>query len=195
MNTAAFLSYIFIAAFSPGPNNIMSMTNSAKLGFRKAFPYCIGAFFGVLGITALCAVFTSLLYQYIPRISNVLKWIGAGYMLYLAYSVFVDHSGKKGDKKQYFAPGSFLSGVVMQFVNPKLFLCALTALSLYILPFYQSVQALFLTAVVLAFTCSACISCWGMFGSLFQKLFQKYKKTSSVIMAALLIYCAVSSLI
>lgn len=37
-----FLSYVFITAFTPGPNNIMSMSNASRLGFKKAFPFNLG---------------------------------------------------------------------------------------------------------------------------------------------------------
>ncbi|WP_312815044.1 hypothetical protein [Sedimentibacter sp.] len=38
-NLSAFISYAFITSFTPGPNNIMSMTNATKYGFKKSLPF------------------------------------------------------------------------------------------------------------------------------------------------------------
>ena len=38
----AFLTYAVITAATPGPNNIMSMSNAGRLGFRRALPFNLG---------------------------------------------------------------------------------------------------------------------------------------------------------
>ncbi|HWJ02835.1 MAG TPA: lysine transporter LysE, partial [Verrucomicrobiae bacterium] len=35
-NFAAFLSYVLVTSFTPGPNNIMSMSNASRYGFKKS---------------------------------------------------------------------------------------------------------------------------------------------------------------
>ena len=196
MNWPAMLSYIIINSFTPGPNNILSMTNSAKMGFRKAYPYTIGATCAVFFISLASGYFTTKLYEYIPQVSGVLKWLGAAYMIYLAYYVCVDHPEKpEAERKSTLSPASFWSGVVMQFINPKLIIGALTTLTTYILPFDQSNKMILLFSILMALFAMLFISCWGLFGALFQKIFQKYRKTTSAVMALLLVYCAVSSII
>ena len=194
MNWPAMLSYILINSFTPGPNNILSMTNSAKIGFRKAYPYTIGATCAIFVISLASGYFTTKLYEYIPSVSGVLKWVGAAYMLYLAYYVCVDHPEKpEEEKKSSISPASFLSGVIMQFINPKLIIGALTTLTTYILPYDKSSGMIFFFSILMAVFAMFFISCWGLFGALFQNIFRKYKKTTSAAMALLLVYCAVSS--
>lgn len=41
-NWLAFLTYAFITAATPGPNNIMSMSNGGRLGFMGALPFNFG---------------------------------------------------------------------------------------------------------------------------------------------------------
>lgn len=41
-NWLNFLSYAIVTAVTPGPNNIMSMSNAGRLGFRKSFPFNLG---------------------------------------------------------------------------------------------------------------------------------------------------------
>lgn len=50
-NWFAFLTYAVITAATPGPNNIMSMSNGGRLGFKGALPFN----FGILaGFAAVC---------------------------------------------------------------------------------------------------------------------------------------------
>lgn len=192
MNTAAFLSYVFLTTYTPGPNNIMAMTNSAKVGFRKGMRFCVGVFLGFLVDMSLLVLFTSLLFQYIPGIAPVMKWIGAAYILYLAFVTLRDKP--HAQKKPLLAPGSLLSGVVMQLVNVKVILFGITVMSTFLLPTIQSPPMLagavvFLAAVAFSATC-----CWALFGSLFQRAFREHRKLVNGIMAVLLVYCAVMCL-
>ena len=63
----------------------------------------------------------------------------------------------------------------------------------YILPYYQGDWvALILFSLLLAFIGFAFTLCWSMFGSVFKLLFSKYAKVTNLIMAGLLVYCAIS---
>lgn len=195
MNIPAFFSYISLTAFTPGPNNIMAMSNSVKCGLRRAMVFCLGILMGFLVMMSLCALFTSLLYRYIPAVAPVMKWVGAAYILFLAFQIVRDKPSSPETKKQVLNPDSPLTGMVMQFVNPKLILYGITAMSTFILPNTQSLPGLALAVLVLSLMGYAGTCCWALFGSLFQRAFQKYRKPMNIIMALLLVYCAVSSLL
>lgn len=63
----------------------------------------------------------------------------------------------------------------------------------YILPFYQGeVIPLIFFALLLAFIGFAFTLCWSLFGSFFKLIFSKYAKATNLIMAGLLVYCAIS---
>lgn len=200
MNLTAFFSYIFLAAFTPGPNNIMAMSNSARVGFRRGFVFCLGVLAGMLIDMTLCAVFTSMLFEYIPKIAPVMKWVGALYILFLAYTIFRDkppsgEEGGNGREKRYVDPGSFSTGVVMQFVNIKVILYGITALSTFVLPHSRSPLHVATAVLVLSLTGFAGTCNWALFGSLFQNIFNAHKKLANAIMALLLVYCAIVSLL
>ena len=192
MNMAAFLSYSLIAIFTPGPNNLMAMTNSAKYGFRDALRFCIGVFFGFLLDMTLCAAATSLLYQYIPRIEPVMRLVGAGYILFLAWIVYRDKPGDPARKQPRLNPCSVFTGTVMQLVNMKLLLMGITVLATFVLPHYQSFRVLALVVVALAAAGFVSCCCWASFGSLFQGVYMRNKKAVNIVMSLLLVYCAVS---
>ncbi len=128
MNIAAFASYVLLSAFTPGPNNIMSMTNASKYGMKKAFPFNIGVFLGFLCVLSACAVFSSLLYDLIPSVKPFMLCVGAAYILWLAWTVWRDkpHAEAKGPFSQ---TNTVLAGAVLQFVNVKCILYGITAMS------------------------------------------------------------------
>lgn len=190
MNFSAFFSYTLLTAYTPGPNNIMSMTNASKNGLKRTIPFLAGVCAGFIVVMSACAAFSSLLYAFIPSIKPIMIWIGAAYILYLAWTVWRDkpHNSKGGITQA----NSFLSGMLLQFVNVKIILYGITAMSSYILPYYHDVISIALFALLLsAIGTSGCI-CWAIFGAAFEKLFRIYRKPINLIMALLLAYCAVS---
>jgi hypothetical protein len=50
----AFLSYVLLTTFTPGPNNIMSMSMASRHGLRRSLPFTSGIFVGFLLV--YCAV-------------------------------------------------------------------------------------------------------------------------------------------
>jgi threonine/homoserine/homoserine lactone efflux protein len=184
----AFLTYIIIVAITPGPNNIMSMNNAIQKGFRKAIPFNLGIFAGFIFVLILCTVFSSLLFAVIPRIQFPMKVLGASYMIYLAVKPFL--LSKKREAKD--SNGSFFIGAALQLINPKLMIYGITAISSFILPWYTDIPILAFFIFLLSFVGFACTICWSFFGSLLSKIFSKYGRIINIVMALLLVYCAVS---
>jgi len=185
----SFLSYALITAATPGPNNIMSMTNAARLGLRKGFPFQLGVLSGFTVIILLCTVFCNALSEMLPRIKLPMMIVGAAYMLWLAFHML----RSTGPTEDCHAKSGYLSGLFLQFINPKLYLYCIVSLEAYILPYYHGQWLpLIFFALLLALFCFASNLCWAMFGSVFQIIFSKYSRITNTIMAALLIYCAVS---
>lgn len=115
--------------------------------------------------------------------------LGAVYMLYLAWKVWKSSSELSEDGGR---AAGFLSGMVLQFANPKIYIYAITAMSLYILPVYHSAAALIGFTVVLSLIGASGSFIWALFGAAFCKFFSKHTKLVNTIMVLLLVYCAVS---
>lgn len=189
-NIAAFLSYVFVTSFTPGPNNIMSMSNASRYGFKKSIFFNIGILVGFFIIITLCSIFSVTLYSFIPSIKPVMTYIGAAYILWLAWKTYksTPHSDNESKKQT----NTFMAGLLLQFVNPKVILYGITTVSTFIVPYFRSALVLagfssFLASVGFVSTC-----CWSLFGSMFQRFLIKNDKVINAIMALLLIYCAVS---
>lgn len=188
-NWVQFLSYAIATTITPGPNTIMAMSNASRQGFRKGFPFNLGIWVGFSSVALLSALFCSVLSALIPKIKTPMLFIGAAYMLYLAWKTLRRSSVIEEDARQ----GTFLSGLIFQFINPKVYIFCMVSMEAYILPYFQGQWgALIFFALLLAFIGFVFTILWSLFGSMFKLLFSKYARITNPIMALLLVYCAVS---
>lgn len=184
-----FLVYAIVTTVTPGPNNLMSMSGAARLGFRRSLPFNLGIWVGFSAVTVACTFLCSLLSALIPKLKLPMLIVGALYMLWLAWKTLRSSTElAAADGK-----GGFLSGLALQFVNPKIYLYCIVSMEAYILPYFNGRPLILLGfALLLAFIGFAFTLCWSAFGSAFRFLFSKHGKVVNVIMALLLVYCAVS---
>jgi len=188
-NWVAFLTYAFTTGFTPGPNNIMSMTNASRRGFRGAMPFNYGILTGFTIIQLLSAVFCSVLESWIPRIKTPMLVIGAVYMLWLAWGTFRS-SGDLGEQE---GRDGFFTALMLQFINPKVYLYCVMSMEAYVIPYYQGQwDKLFFFAILLSFIGFLATLSWTAFGSAFRRLFTTHARAVNTVMALLLVYCAIS---
>ena len=171
----------------------MAMANASKYGFVKAMRFNFGVVLGCLGVMTFCAIFTSLLYDFIPQIEPFMICIGAAYILWLAWTVWRDQP--HDDSKRLMQTNSIVSGMVLQFINVKVILYGITGFSTFILPYYQgffslSPFVLLMSGIGFVSTC-----CWSLFGTIFEMFFSKHKKAMNLVLALLLVYCAAALLV
>lgn len=186
----SFLLFVIVTTFTPGPNNIMAMLSANNYGFKKTIKFCLGVGTGFFGIMLLCSYFNLLLKNTIPEIEFYMIIFGSIYMLYLAIKIiFSKEKSKENDDKKI---NGFYAGMLLQFINPKVILYGITAISTFIIPFYNSNYSLILYSLFLALIGFVGTVCWSLFGSLFQRFLTRYKSQFNIVMALLLLYSAVS---
>jgi threonine/homoserine/homoserine lactone efflux protein len=174
--------------YTPGPNNIMVMNNSKNVGFKKNLKFALGMFTGFLIIILLCLVFSTVLFNIVPAVQFPMKILGAAYMAYLIIKTFF--SSKKEKSKSF--SGSYFAGIMLQFINPKLFIYGLTTISSFLLPHFKEIPILLLFSLFMSIVGFSSLLCWSLFGSLFSIVFEKHGKILNILMAALLLYCIIS---
>ena len=188
-NWISFLTYAVVTAVTPGPNNIMSMSNGSRKGFKSSLPFNWGIWCGFSVVMLACTIFCSMISTFIPKIKLPMLIVGASYMLYLAWETFRSSDCIEENHSR----DGFLSGLFLQFVNPKIYIYCIMSMEAYILPFYNGrLPLLFGFAMLLAFIGFAFTLCWSAFGSVFKWLFSRHAKLMNTIMALLLLYCAIS---
>ena len=187
-NPLAFISYVLVTTFTPGPNNIMSMANASRFGLKRSMRFVLGVCAGFFLIIAGAIVFTIALYRAIPAIKPYMTVLGAAYILWLAWKTL---TSRPHDERPSGRP-TFTSGMLLQFLNPKAILYGLTAASTFIVPYYHTAPVYFAFAAAMALVALAATSSWALFGSVFQRFMAKNYRVVNTVMALLLVYCAVS---
>ena len=79
-----FLIYCVINAFTPGPGNILALNTVTNYGYKKGKPLFFGIFAGYYVVQILCAIFVYGVNSLLPNVMEVMKYIGAAYILWLA---------------------------------------------------------------------------------------------------------------
>lgn len=182
-----FLLFCITTTYTPGPNTILSMNYGRLLGFKKALPFVLGIFAGFALIMVMVSFSMQRLESLLPSILFFLKILGVVYLLYLAWTTLRSRTdfSLSVENKSLFSKAFFF-----QFLNPKVYLYGITAISGFILPHYKEGGDLLFFAILLALIALAGNLLWTSFGALFQKLFSKHEKIIRLIMALLLIYSA-----
>lgn len=187
MSIASFLIYSFIITFTPGPTNIVILSTVHHFGTKKAMEYTYGATIAFGLLLAASAVLNTMLAAVLPKILIFMQIIGTFYMLYLAYQIYRMDASKASSSKT----GGFLSGFLMQFLNPKVVLFTITVIPGFILPYYTDMKVVSLSVLAITIIGFLAFCTWVLFGAIFKKFLQKHEKIVNVVMSLFLVYAAV----
>jgi len=192
-NLYPFLIYVAVTTFTPGPNNIMSMTNAMHYGYRRMLGFLGGVSVGFFIVMLTSGLLNVVLTGWLPSLEKWLKILGAIYMLYLAVHVA---RSKPAELDGGINPdNSFQAGFAMQFLNIKVILYGITVYSLFIIPVHRDAITIALFAMALAMVGFAATSCWGLGGNLFRGAVRKNYRWFNAAMAGLLVYTAIASVL
>jgi cysteine/O-acetylserine efflux protein len=192
-NLIPFITYIIITTFTPGPNNIVSMSNGMRDGYKKTLHFLAGIFVGFFVVMLICGLLNFVLISLLPQVKFWLNILGAIYMLYLAGHIIFSKPPSEEDGKNKL--NTFIAGFSMQFLNLKVILYGVTVYSNFIVTSFQDPISVSLFAPLLAAVGYIATSCWAVGGDLFSKLISKNYRLFNLLMGGLLIYTAAASLI
>lgn len=188
MNMITLIVYCFIVTATPGPTNIIILSNVQNYGIKSGMRFTYGSTIGFVVLLVISAILNSFLNKVLPNIIIYLQILGTIYMIHLAYQIFNMDVSKKDESK---VKGSFFSGLLLQFINPKVILFTLTVFPSFILP-YSSENYILLTNIFIIGTIGfIAFMIWVGFGAIFNKIFQKYNKILNIVLGILLIYAAI----
>lgn len=186
---SGLLVYAVVTAYTPGPNTILSLRHAAERGLSGSFPFHFGVLGGMSLIMLGCAACGGLLAAAAPGWEPVLRAVGAGYMAWLAWTLI--RSPVSGSDRTS-GRATFLSGALLQFVNPKIYIYGVTALSAYVLPHFRHPAALAGFALFLALVGFSGTVCWAVCGSTLRRVLDRHARRVNVVTALLLLGCAAS---
>lgn len=180
-----FFIYSIINAFTPGPGNILALNTVTNYGYKKGRPLFWGIFAGYYVVQIICAIFVFGVSTFLPNMLGVMKYIGAAYILWLAVHIALSRP-TTGDVEK---SASFMKGFLLQFVNVKIYLFGITALTGYITDYSAALWVLLVFEIIIATIGTIATLTWIGTGVLIQRAYQKYYRVINIILALTLLEC------
>ncbi|MBD1566580.1 LysE family translocator [Vibrio sp. SA48] len=114
---------ILILTASPGPSSLLCMTKGVTHGMRGALFTALGSLTAITIILSLSFTGLGVLIASSELIFNVVKWMGAAYLIYLGINALLSKrqtlSVKPNESKGETARSHYISGFVVGASNPK----------------------------------------------------------------------------
>ncbi|KQV82076.1 LysE family translocator [Rhizobium sp. Root1220] len=158
----ALVLFAFTTSITPGPNNMMLFASGVNFGFRRTIPHMFGIGVGFLSLLLGVGLGLGALLHAVPAVYTALKFAGGAYLVWIAYKIATSRSlseGQSGTK-----PMSFLSAAAFQWVNPKAWVMAVTAMATYTVPDIYLASVLIVGFAFAAVNVPS-VSTWAGFGS------------------------------
>ena len=190
----AISAYNFVMYVTPGPNNSILTASGIKYGFFRSLPNIFGIPTGHGFQLALVCLGLGSLFTQFPILLDILRYIGAAYIIYLAYRMFGSLNISSAEEKS--RPLKYYEAILFQFVNPKAWVICSTAVTLYY-PKDENIIIGTLFMVIMSTVVNIpSISIWAYGGSVIRQYLnnEKLKKIVEWFLAILLIMTAGSVL-
>ncbi len=181
----ALAVFAFVSSATPGPNNLMLMASGANFGFRRSIPHMLGISIGFMIMMFAVGAGLVQIFDRFPIIYDVLKIASVIYMLWLAWKIA--NAAAITKTAQAGAPMTFLQAAAFQWVNPKAWAMALTAITVYVGD--AAMVWLAVAAFMFAFVNLPSVSIWTIAGQQMQRFLTNPRRLRAYnwTMAALLI--------
>jgi len=164
----ALAAFALVAGITPGPNNLMLMTSGVKYGVGRTLPHLAGVILGFGLMIAVVGLGLDVLFERFPRILPVMRIAGSIYMIWLALKIAL--AKPIGEVESGGRPIGFLAAAAFQWVNPKAWVMALSALAAYAGVVDGYLRSVLFIAALCALIAVPCSSAWMLFGASLRRL-------------------------
>ncbi|MEM6595639.1 MAG: LysE family translocator [Pseudomonadota bacterium] len=155
------IGFAFVSSITPGPNNLMLMASGANFGFWRTVPHMLGIALGFTLMVFLVGLGLAQVFEAYPVLHDVLKVLSVVYMAWLAWKIA--NAATPGDGEAGGTPMTFLQAAAFQWVNPKAWAMALTAVTIY--SFGPSLWAVAAVAGTFGLVNGPAVSSWTLLGT------------------------------
>ena len=155
------IGFAFASSITPGPNNMMLLASGVNYGFRRTIPHMFGISIGHSVMVILVGLGLAGLFTTYPAARTGLTVVSVAYLVWLAWKIATAAPPNPAAPKG--RPFTFLQAALFQWVNPKAWTMALTAISLYTPQ--SNVLTVLTVAAVFSATNLPSVSCWAALGT------------------------------
>ncbi len=182
----AIATFTISSVMTPGPNNIMLLTSGLTFGYKKTIPHMIGIVLGFPTMVVLVGFGVGAVFARYPNIFEIVKYIGAFYMFYLAYKIATNSTKYEKHTTSYAL--TFWQSAMFQWVNPKAWVMAISSTTIFVVDIKHGFSQVLIIAFIYLISGIISTNSWALGGVAMQKLLtkDKYVKIFNTSMAALL---------
>ncbi|MCS3466726.1 threonine/homoserine/homoserine lactone efflux protein [Pseudomonas sp. JUb42] len=128
-----FLLFAFVASITPGPTNILVLTNSSRHGLWATTPIVLGACAGAAALVLVVGMGLGDVLIRHQTLQTVMSWVGIAWLSWMAWQIFrspaeaidPNQTTRKGPDLGLFGAAS------LQLINPKTWMMALAVTSVF----------------------------------------------------------------
>jgi len=121
------ISFAIATAFTPGPNNLMLLSSGLTFGYKRTLAHILGVAMGFPIMVLAVGFGIGAVLEYYPIVYKVLKFVGIGYLLWMAWHIANTQGRMQTEEHTTDKPFTFLQAALFQWVNPKAWIMAVTA--------------------------------------------------------------------
>ena len=186
----ALMILMFVAAFTPGPNNLLSSYSGFNFGIKKTLPLIYGVTFGFPLLIIIINSGLIIFFKKFPELQEIIKIIGSVFILYFAYKVAL---GKRNEEEKIKNPAKFFNMLFFQFINPKAVLFGIIVVSTFINVNENFIRdTIIVVSVAISFSFVS-IFTWCLLGKFLRRFAanEKFIRAFNYVMSFLLIVCVI----
>ncbi|AZD08810.1 Transporter, LysE family [Pseudomonas chlororaphis] len=161
-----FLLFAFVASITPGPTNILVLSNSARYGFKAALPIVVGACVAAAGIVVLVGSGLGRTLMEVPGLPSAMRWAGVIWLSYLAWQIFrAPASSLDPQADTHHRRLGLLGAASLQLVNPKTWMMALAVISVFAGNGSERQDQVLYLSLVFFLVSLPCLGAWALLGA------------------------------
>lgn len=182
----AFIGYMLVSSFTPGPGNILALNTMVRYGWKKGKNLILGIGIGYATVQLICTIAVYGLNEHLTPALAVIKYVGAAYLVWLAIHIIRSQPETNSNHKN----ATFKTGFLMQLINVKIYFYIMTLLTAYIVPYYSTLALMLIAGIFVVIIGCAATMMWSFLGLKMQKIYIAHYISINILMGLFLMYCA-----
>ena len=166
-----FLLFAFVASITPGPTNILVLSNSARHGLKAALPIVLGACSGAAGIVWVVGSGFGQSLAHLPKVQTAMQWAGVAWLSYLSWRIF-SAPAMAITANDLQKPMGLVGGASLQLVNPKTWMMALAVVCVFAGNGEERQTHVLYLALAFFVISLPCLGAWALLGAGSSRLFR-----------------------
>lgn len=159
-----FLLFAFVASITPGPTNILVLSNAARFGLLASLPSVLGACGGAALLVLAVGTGLGESVLRLPGVHQIMTAVGLLWLTWLAWKIYTSPAAELRAASDARRLG-LVGAASLQLINPKTWLMALAVISVFTAHAADRDTAVAWLALVFFLVALPCMGCWALLGA------------------------------